>query len=105
MNQSQHETKEEIKDTISNHQPDTMERQLEQWMDEADRKPTECTWTKESAKGKTNKQESEIMRTNEAAAKSRKCRKNGNKKSRRTASSWEKQNDEKSFQNSTNQMN
>ena len=55
MNQSQRETKEETKDTISNHRPDTLERHLEQWMREAESEPTECTWTEETTRGE-NKQ-------------------------------------------------
>ena len=54
MNQPQYETKEEINDKVSNHQPDTLERLLEQWMGEAEKEPTDRTWTEKTTKGKTN---------------------------------------------------
>ena len=56
MNQSQNGTKEERKNTMSNHQPATLGRKLEQWMDEAEREPTERSKTEETIKGKTNNQ-------------------------------------------------
>ena len=67
MNQSQHETKEEIKYTTSNHQPDTLGRQQERRMGEAEREPTECIRTEETTKGQNkqpNAQEKEENKRN-----------------------------------------
>ena len=67
MNQSQNDTKEERENTMGNHQPDTLERQLEQWVGEAEREPTECIKTEETTKGhnkQSNAQEKEENKQN-----------------------------------------